>query len=139
MDYIVKHMGQHRGNARLWFETSALNGVGLSRGTRYDITTHPDGSLTIMRKADGRRVVSGKEKNGKTIPIIDINDSKVLGALATELIAGLSVTAAHQILGQGVDARPVRALFKRIAQNLKMWDQAAHRTQVAYSLGRATG
>lgn len=102
MDYLVKHLGQHRGNARLWFETQALEKVGLSRGTRYNVewVAQPEGDAKNLGKGvtqqtetlhlvfkpdpDGKRVVSGKTKGGGDIPIIDINDSKVLGFLADQ-------------------------------------------------------
>lgn len=85
MDYQVKHMGQHRGNARLWFETKALNDVGLARGTRYRAHWSDDHkAFVIMADPCGTRIVSGKTKAGGDIPIIDINDDKVLGKLAGE-------------------------------------------------------
>lgn len=83
--YMVKHIGQHRGNARLWFETAALNEVGLTRGTKYRANYDPVAkTLTIMADPQGERVVSGKEKGGKTIPIIDINSNDALGALGDQ-------------------------------------------------------
>lgn len=84
MDYIVKHMGQHRGNARLWFETLQLAEYGFERGKRYDVTVTPDGTIQLLLRGAGARVVSGKDKGTKSIPIIDINDNKVLGKLANE-------------------------------------------------------
>lgn len=83
MDYQVKHIGQHRGNARLWFETKALNDVGLTRGTRYDVLVSGD-TLILKASPNGKRIVSGKSKGGGDIPIIDINDNAVLGKLADE-------------------------------------------------------
>jgi DNA (cytosine-5)-methyltransferase 1 len=85
MDYQVKHMGKHRNNARLWFETVALESVGLTKGTRYRAHWSKDhNGFVIMADPQGERVVSGKEKGGRTIPIIDINSSEVLGKLADE-------------------------------------------------------
>lgn len=85
MDYMVKHMGQHRGNARLWFETLELAKHGFSRGARYDVAyNQTTNELLIFLSANGKRIVSGKDKGAKSIPIIDINDSKVLGKLADE-------------------------------------------------------
>lgn len=84
LSYAVKHMGQHRGNARLWFETTALNDVGLSKGTRYDVITFGDKCIQLVPNPKGDRIVSGKEKGGKTIPIIDICNSNELGFLAGE-------------------------------------------------------
>ncbi len=88
LSYMVKHMGQHRGNARLWFETAALNDVGLSKGTRF-VAQYDEASQTLLimpakPTSTGDRVVSGKEKGGKTIPIIDINSNAALGALADQ-------------------------------------------------------
>lgn len=82
MHYEVKALGKHRGNLRLWFETLKLADVGLPKGTRYDLFEMPDGTLEIRPDAvEGARVVSGKEKGGKTIPIIDINSSEALAKL----------------------------------------------------------
>lgn len=85
MEYQVKHIGQHRGNARLWFESLQLAEYGFTRGARYDVNyDDKQGVLLLTLAKDGTRIVSGKEKGGKSIPIIDINDSKVLGKLADE-------------------------------------------------------
>ncbi len=78
MDYQIKPLGQHRGNARLWFETTALNDVGLSAGTRYTLITTLWG-IVLRPDSDGERVVSSKTKSGSVIPIIDINSTKSLG------------------------------------------------------------
>jgi DNA (cytosine-5)-methyltransferase 1 len=85
MDYQVKHIGQHRGNARLWFESMQLAEYGFERGKRYDANyDDKQGVLLLTLAEDGKRIVSGKTKGDKTIPIIDINDNAVLGKLANE-------------------------------------------------------
>ena len=99
MDYQVKHIGQHRGNARLWFEARSLNDVGLCRGARYDIVQNAKtGGFDIVVNPLGERVVSGKEKNGVTIPIIDINSSLILGELANEPAVKVIFNAKRQRL-----------------------------------------
>jgi DNA (cytosine-5)-methyltransferase 1 len=98
MDYIVKHMGQHRGNARLWFETGKLAEYGFERGKRYDVTleANESGSFLHLKLADsGKRIVSGKTKGEKTIPIIDINDNAVLGKLADEPAVKVTMKKGH--------------------------------------------
>jgi DNA (cytosine-5)-methyltransferase 1 len=83
MEYQVKHMGQHRGNARLWFETQQLTEYGFHRGVRYDVVRTIIG-IDLVASPQGTRTVSGKDKAGKVIPIIDINSTEVLGELATQ-------------------------------------------------------
>lgn len=84
-DYTVKHMGQHRGNARLWFETKQLETVGLTAGTKFRAHWSKDhDAFVIMADPQGTRTVSSKTKDGKTIPIIDICNSEVLGKLADQ-------------------------------------------------------
>ena len=83
MNYQVKHIGKHRGNSRLWFESRALDAAGLPKGTRYTIKKSMSG-ITLTPHPEGERIVSGKEKNGVTTPIIDICSSETLGVLADQ-------------------------------------------------------
>ena len=64
-------IGTNRKTPRLWIEGVKLSAAGFRRGERYDVCL--DGNvLTINRTAAGRRVVSGRDRNGTDIPIIDL-------------------------------------------------------------------
>ena len=59
------------GKPRLWIEGSTLARAGWNRGDYYDLSV--DGAIITLSKADqGRKKVSGRSRNGKECPIIDI-------------------------------------------------------------------
>lgn len=61
----------HKGGARLWIEGAKLVTSGFTRGSRYNrhIT---DGRIDLKLHPEGEFKVSGRERNGKEIPIIDM-------------------------------------------------------------------
>ena len=59
-----------------------------------------------------------------------------------KLVEGLSKTDGHILLGQGIAYAPVKALFHRIGQCLRAWQDSVSEQAsqpVGYSLSRATG
>ena len=63
----------NKGRARVWIEVaeSKLAGYGFKRGDRLNIEIMSDGIL-ITAAANGARKMAGRERNGKTICILDI-------------------------------------------------------------------
>ncbi|SFF34092.1 DNA cytosine methyltransferase [Paracidovorax wautersii] len=77
MDAFVKKIGRHRGKPRVYFDSLQLVRAGFSPGEQFEVDV--DGQrVTITKKSDGSRVVSSKNKNGKVLPVIDINSEKLL-------------------------------------------------------------
>lgn len=61
----------HRGGARLWLEGAKLATAGFTRGAFYD-RLESDTGIYLSLNPNGRFKVSGRERNGKDIPIIDM-------------------------------------------------------------------
>jgi DNA (cytosine-5)-methyltransferase 1 len=81
MDYLVKNVGVHRGAPRLYFQSRMLERCGMTRGTRFNLEAK-DAIITLQVDPNGTRVVSGKDINGHTIPVIDINAANDLSGIA---------------------------------------------------------
>jgi DNA (cytosine-5)-methyltransferase 1 len=64
-------IGVNRGNPRLWIEGVKLGAAGFARGARYSINFE-DGAMELKLDPDGHRIVSGKTRHGRDIPILDI-------------------------------------------------------------------
>jgi DNA (cytosine-5)-methyltransferase 1 len=110
------------------------------------IVTPESTSCPVLRK--------GYAKGGSTDPLlahptdpdllrqVTILEHARIKQVPESLVDGLNKTDGHILLGQGIAYGPVKALFKRIGENLLQWrDQvAAGATQtIAYSLLKATG
>lgn len=97
----------------------------------------------------------GYHKGGSTDPlVVHPSDPQLLRQLTVKeharikevpehLVADLSKTDGHILLGQGIAYAPVRALFNRIGECLKQWAHQSVRSDgavpVGYSLKLATG
>ena len=79
LGYIIKKIGLNRGKPRLWCEGESLSRAGLEKGTRISITLD-DGRRTLrIAAADcGEKVISGRERNGRQVPILDIESAETL-------------------------------------------------------------
>jgi DNA (cytosine-5)-methyltransferase 1 len=64
-------IGENRGKVRLWIEGAKLSVAGFVKGAHY--TAEPTAAgFRLVLDADGDRKVSGRSRNGRNIPIIDI-------------------------------------------------------------------
>lgn len=61
----------HKKGARLWIEGSKLTTAGFTRGSRYNRVFSGD-SIELISHPTGDFKVSGRERNGTDIPIIDM-------------------------------------------------------------------
>lgn len=69
--YSYTKIKSHRNGARLWLEGVKLGCAGFYRGAKYDRTV--DGEVIILKlNPKGKYKVSGRQRNGKDIPILDI-------------------------------------------------------------------
>ncbi len=85
------HIKEHRNGSRLWIEGAKLLTAGFARGQRYN--RHINGQkIDLMLHPEGDYVVSGRERNGVQIPIIDLS----LGKFSRELPPGTRVRAIFQ-------------------------------------------
>jgi len=75
--YYVKQIGSNRGKPRIWLEGPLLKNGGFKRGVRYNIHIN-GGSIVLRANPDGSRVISGKEKDDKSLPVIDLNSKELL-------------------------------------------------------------
>lgn len=78
-NYIVRQIGEHRGAPRIYLELAVMADAGFTPGKTYSRNIDSDKRrITLTLEANGTHVVSRKEKNGLTLPVIDINSSGAL-------------------------------------------------------------
>ena len=63
----------HRGTIRIWLEGAKLARAGFERYAKFSHEMAEDGALILRLDDDGDRAVSGRERNGKSLPIIDMH------------------------------------------------------------------
>lgn len=80
LGYWLKKLGIHRGAPRLLFETSRMGSAGLIPGIRFEVVALQNG-IKLVPRIDGQYMVSSKERNGRCLPVIDINSREVLAPL----------------------------------------------------------
>ena len=75
-------LGEKRGSPRLWLDGQMPERAGFAPGIKFSLVTDANGQRVVLRIADdGERTVSGKEKNGRQLPVIDINSAEALAVL----------------------------------------------------------
>ena len=78
-------LGLNKGAPRLWLEGRRPANAGFLPGARYSVEIRREKKAVVLRVVtDGHRVVAGKTRNGKEVPIIDINSCELL-----EMFAGM--------------------------------------------------
>lgn len=71
--YSVKRIGSQRGGRRIWLEGSRLEKAGFSPQRRYHVDIDRRTRTMVLRVAnDGDRLVTRKQRGGRTFPIIDL-------------------------------------------------------------------
>lgn len=73
-------LGTHRNNRRVWLDNAGiLNPIGFKVGARYNSEyDHIEKTIILRLHPDGLRKVAKKDE---TLPVIDLNSSKVGWAL----------------------------------------------------------
>lgn len=77
--FLYRRLTQNKGAPRLWLEGAQPERAGFIPGKRFMVTIDSEKKHLTLSLADtGYRIVSGKEKGGKRIPVIDINSHELL-------------------------------------------------------------
>ena len=87
----IKKIGQNRGTPRLWFDCLRIAAAGLLPGIRYNLEHHGKG-LKLSPAENGRYKVASKERNGKTIPVLDLDSREKLGPIYEETAVRVVIT-----------------------------------------------
>lgn len=69
-------LGANRGNPRVWIEGNHLLRAGFTPQSKFRATFQP-GSIVLELAEDGDRTVSGRTRDGRPLPIIDINAAQI--------------------------------------------------------------
>lgn len=76
-------LGANRGNPRVWIEGNHLLRAGFTPQSKFR-ATFQDGSIVLELAQDGDRTVSGRSRDGKELPIIDINAAQIGQAMGAD-------------------------------------------------------
>lgn len=78
-DVWIKKLGENRGRPRIYLDGTQALRAGFCPGEKFDVVVDGEGKRVMLQKnRDGSRVVSAKERRGKTYPVIDINSKELL-------------------------------------------------------------
>jgi DNA (cytosine-5)-methyltransferase 1 len=78
-DVWIKKLGEHRGSPRIFLDGPQAVRAGFAPGERFEVVVDAAGKRIMLQKnRDGSRVVSARERGGKTHPVIDINSKDLL-------------------------------------------------------------
>jgi DNA (cytosine-5)-methyltransferase 1 len=87
MDVTITEIRQNKGTARVWLQGNTLLRSGFAQGTKYKrvtkdgaiVLTRTDDAIVLSHLEDGVKVreVSGRIRNDKQVPIIDINNDEI--------------------------------------------------------------
>lgn len=129
-----------------YLKSKEIRDAGKGNSFAMQVVTPNDTSVPVLRK--------GYAKGGSTDPLLcHPTDPDLLRQLTVteharikqqpeHLVAGLSKTDGHILLGQGVAAGPFKALFQRIGECLLEWRSSIQNNGIqhlGYSLKLATG
>lgn len=76
--YVIRKLGFHRGNPRLWIEGGLATKAGFVPAERFNLVLdHLNQTLTLRLDPNGSRVVSSKVRNDCRIPVLDVNNNSL--------------------------------------------------------------
>lgn len=117
--YMVREIGEHRGAPRIYLDNAALAIAGFTPGAAYKRET-TGGRVVLRLDVNGQFKVSRKEKEGKIIPVIDINSKEALSPLdglkAVRLVIADGVISATPTASQANAQRRLKRLRENLAQ-----------------------
>jgi len=67
----IKGTANNKQRARIWVESAKLVNYGFARHTPVTVYWHSD-RIVVEADADGERKVAGRERNGRSISILDL-------------------------------------------------------------------
>ena len=71
-------LGKNRGHARVWIEGMRLAKFGFNRYDRINVQYDDKNSvIRITKDPESDHIVAGRSRNGKDLPIIDLNNQAV--------------------------------------------------------------
>jgi len=77
--YGISRIGQNKGAPRIWLEGHKPARGGFTPGVHYTIAVDASKSLLTLEVVEsGVRIVSGKKRGTKEVPVIDINSKELL-------------------------------------------------------------
>jgi DNA (cytosine-5)-methyltransferase 1 len=123
---IITTVGERKGTPRIWFEGAKLEREGYRQGTHYQVDESKPDRLTLIRVDDPMesRIVSGRKRGSKQVPIIDLNSQllakwfSISDKLRIAIRRGKIVITRHHLVGQ-IKERFER-IRKKIAENRKL-------------------
>lgn len=91
--YILRSVGQHRNAPRVYLDDIFLMSTDFHPGTHYDVHVEEQGCRVVLRLSEtGSRKVSGKEKRGRSQPVIDLNNRTDLAGFSAQQIVRIIIT-----------------------------------------------
>lgn len=77
--YMVRAIGRSRGHPRVYLDLPDLADAGFAAGKTYRRVVDEEAlRITLSVEPNGSHVISGKERAGQRVPVIDINSSQAL-------------------------------------------------------------
>lgn len=114
----VLSIKEHRGNPRFWTEGNPPLRSGFEPGVRYSLVQQGDGILVKLDE-DGDRTVSRKVRNGKEVPVLDVNNKDDLAPLRGHEVVRVVFGEGQVYLSPlASEARRIRRL-KRLKEHLQ--------------------
>jgi DNA (cytosine-5)-methyltransferase 1 len=133
LGYWLKKLGIHRGAPRLWFETLRVGSAGLVPGSRFDVVALQHG-IKLVSNADGQYVVCSKVRNGRCLPVIDINNREVLSPLGGQEVVRVIVRADGIFVLRAASEQAKAERIERLRGKLAAGEQLAS-TSIAHGAG----
>ncbi|ABM97115.1 DNA cytosine methyltransferase [Methylibium petroleiphilum] len=132
--YAVRKIGSHRGSPRLWLEGREPTKGGFLPGTRFNTRVDTGRALLVLEAVeDGVRIVSGKQRGDRQIPVIDINSKELL-----DIFTGIE--AVRVIVQEGViSILPLASELRARERVIRLKDGLANGTLSTGSVSSGIG
>lgn len=133
LGYWLKKIGFHRGAPRLWFETCQVRSAGLVPGSRFDVVALKQG-IKLLPNVEGRYSVCSKERNGRCLPVIDINSREVLAPLSGQQVVRVIVRLDGIFILRAASEQAKAERIERLCSKLAAGEQLAS-ASIAHGAG----
>ena len=113
-DFAIKKIGACHGQPRVWIEGRQPTVAGFLPGVRFTVEVRRERKAVVLRiVSTGERAVAKKEKDGKTIPILDINSAQTLSVFeGLDRVRVIAKNGEIHILPVASDARKQERLTR---------------------------
>lgn len=133
LGYWLKKLGIHRGAPRLWFETLRVGSAGLVPGTRFNVVALQNG-IKLVAKPDGQYAVCSKVRNGRCLPVIDINSREALAPLGGQEVVRVVVRLDGIFVLRAASEQAKAERIERLRSKLAAGEQLAS-ASIAHGAG----